>query len=97
MAFSRKFPVGRFDLGLRRIGLNAQNSVVVDHCASLSSESQRWMSGLPEVTASLAVKYNTACKYYSLLNATQMAAWRWGVPRGAGEITSSGIRGGEDV
>ena len=56
MTFARKFPIGRFDFGLRRIRLDAQDSVIVDHCASLNSESQRWMPGLPEDTASLAGK-----------------------------------------
>src|SRR5688500_20301492 len=37
MTFTREFPVGRFNLGLRSSGLNAQNSVVVDHCASANS------------------------------------------------------------
>ena len=56
VTFSRRFPVGRFNFGLRRIRLDAQYSVVVDHCASLNSESQRWMPGLSEDTASLARK-----------------------------------------
>ena len=56
MTFARKFPIGRFDFGLRRIRLDAQDSVVVNHCACLYSESQRWMPGLPEDTASLARK-----------------------------------------
>src|ERR1043166_4825997 len=59
MTFARKFPVGRFDFGLRRIRLNAQNSVVVNHCASLNS-------GKPamDAWASLRTPRHSALKVY---------------------------------
>src|SRR5215211_5761527 len=95
MTFSRKFPVGRFDFGLRRIWLNAQDSVVVDHCASLNSESQRWMPGPSEDTASLVQKvYHRVqvLRSYSMpLEMLKLALG--GCQRGAGKIPRAAFEG----
>src|SRR6185369_937402 len=71
MTFTRKFPVGRFDFGLRGSGLYAQKFVVVDHCAfedslKASDECQGCLR-----TARLE-NYTTSRKYQTGVGATQM-------------------------
>src|SRR5829696_8818474 len=94
MTFSRKFPVGRLDFGLRRIRLDAQNSVVVDHCASLNSESQRWMPGCLRTPRHSPKKYTTVCKYYGLFNVYSDVEFDvGGCQRVAGEIPRAAFEG----
>src|SRR6185436_15440896 len=99
MTFSREFPVGRFDFGLRCSGLNAQNSVVVDHCASANS-----LKPAMDVKGSLRTTRHSPGKSITpsaSISVRDIARVGWlfgegGCQRGAGKITSSGIRGGED-
>jgi hypothetical protein len=85
MTFARKFPVGRLDLGLRRIGLNTQKFVVVNHCASLNSKSQRCMPGQPEDTARHSLESIAPCASIlrRVLLFTEMAVRLRGVPKGS--------------